>query len=170
MLCHHTKWGTHNRVTRLVWWHTFTRHVKWNKFPSHTWLPYLTPNGVTHLIMPLSTTKTDKILHNLLPILNPLPNGWFFLLITWFQKKALYSRFFCQIIWWNQQNSLSLHRFKPLRGKQAAQMAESVDALVSNTSGATRAGSTPALGTSTLDNLFWLSSVFFVCIKAFIHC
>ena len=27
-------------------------------------------------------------------------------------------------------------------------MAESVDALVSNTSGATRAGSTPALGTS----------------------
>ena len=29
-----------------------------------------------------------------------------------------------------------------------AQMAESVDALVSNTSGATRAGSTPALGTS----------------------
>ena len=33
-------------------------------------------------------------------------------------------------------------------GKQHAQMAESVDALVSNTSGATRAGSTPALGTS----------------------
>ena len=33
------------------------------------------PNGVTHLIMPLSTTKTDKILHNLLPILNTLPNG-----------------------------------------------------------------------------------------------
>ena len=30
-----------------------------------------------------------------------------------------------------------------------AQMAESVDALVSNTSGATRAGSTPALGTSS---------------------
>ena len=28
-----------------------------------------------------------------------------------------------------------------------AQMAESVDALVSNTSGETRAGSTPALGT-----------------------
>ena len=34
----------------------------------------------------------------------------------------------------------------PLR-PQEAQMAESVDALVSNTSGATRAGSTPALGT-----------------------
>ena len=33
-----------------------------------------------------------------------------------------------------------MHRLK-------AQMAESVDALVSNTSGATRAGSTPALGT-----------------------
>ena len=31
--------------------------------------------------------------------------------------------------------------------RQKAQMAESVDALVSNTSGATRAGSTPALGT-----------------------
>ena len=30
---------------------------------------------------------------------------------------------------------------------EEAQMAESVDALVSNTSGATRAGSTPALGT-----------------------
>ena len=34
--------------------------------------------------------------------------------------------------------------------KLQAQMAESVDALVSNTSGATRAGSTPALGTSIL--------------------
>ena len=33
--------------------------------------------------------------------------------------------------------------------KLYAQMAESVDALVSNTSGATRAGSTPALGTSS---------------------
>ena len=31
-----------------------------------------------------------------------------------------------------------------------AQMAESVDALVSNTSGATRAGSTPALGTKNV--------------------
>ncbi len=34
-----------------------------------------------------------------------------------------------------------------MRSNKAAQMAESVDALVSNTSGATRAGSTPALGT-----------------------
>ena len=33
------------------------------------------------------------------------------------------------------------------RFQYQAQMAESVDALVSNTSGATRAGSTPALGT-----------------------
>ena len=33
-----------------------------------------------------------------------------------------------------------------------AQMAESVDALVSNTSGATRAGSTPALGTRLKSN------------------
>ena len=32
-------------------------------------------------------------------------------------------------------------------GRNEAQMAESVDALVSNTSGAIRAGSTPALGT-----------------------
>ena len=31
--------------------------------------------------------------------------------------------------------------------RREAQMAESVDALVSNTSGAIRAGSTPALGT-----------------------
>ena len=34
------------------------------------------------------------------------------------------------------------------RPEAKAQMAESVDALVSNTSGATRAGSTPALGTT----------------------
>ena len=34
-----------------------------------------------------------------------------------------------------------------LCSRKEAQMAESVDALVSNTSGATRAGSTPALGT-----------------------
>ena len=39
--------------------------------------------------------------------------------------------------------SLDLHYLCPRK----AQMAESVDALVSNTSGATRAGSTPALGT-----------------------
>ena len=42
-----------------------------------------------------------------------------------------------------QKKPVSLHRLK-----RHAQMAESVDALVSNTSGATRAGSTPALGTS----------------------
>ena len=42
----------------------------------------------------------------------------------------------CQI----QKYVVSLH-------PQIAQMAESVDALVSNTSGAIRAGSTPALGT-----------------------
>ena len=41
-----------------------------------------------------------------------------------------------------------LHRYlSPIGQREAAQMAESVDALVSNTSGATRAGSTPALGT-----------------------
>ena len=39
-----------------------------------------------------------------------------------------------------------LHTFAP-HFKQNAQMAESVDALVSNTSGAIRAGSIPALGT-----------------------
>ena len=45
----------------------------------------------------------------------------------------------CQI----QKYVVSLH-------PQIAQMAESVDALVSNTSGAIRAGSTPALGTQNL--------------------
>ena len=40
-------------------------------------------------------------------------------------------------------------------------MAESVDALVSNTSGATRAGSTPALGTET-EKVFQLSPFFFI--------
>ena len=46
--------------------------------------------------------------------------------------------------------------------EQAAQMAESVDALVSNTSGATRAGSTPALGTlkSKADTLHGVSAFF----------
>ena len=38
-------------------------------------------------------------------------------------------------------------------------MAESVDALVSNTSGATRAGSTPALGTEKVGKL----PTFFLC-------
>ncbi len=42
-----------------------------------------------------------------------------------------------------------LFRRQPVteRGEHKAQMAESVDALVSNTSGAIRAGWTPALGT-----------------------
>ncbi len=39
-------------------------------------------------------------------------------------------------------------------------MAESVDALVSNTSGATRAGSTPALGTIQRLTITRLPSVF----------
>ncbi len=44
---------------------------------------------------------------------------------------------------------LMLHRSSPCASaaNAKAQMAESVDALVSNTSGAIRAGSTPALGT-----------------------
>ena len=42
----------------------------------------------------------------------------------------------------------SLLTYSYLCTRIEAQMAESVDALVSNTSGATRAGSTPALGTS----------------------
>ena len=42
-----------------------------------------------------------------------------------------------------------------------AQMAESVDALVSNTSGAIRAGSTPALGTES-GKVSKLSSIFFI--------
>ncbi len=43
---------------------------------------------------------------------------------------------------------LTYSDFSYLCTRIEAQMAESVDALVSNTSGATRAGSTPALGTS----------------------
>ena len=45
-------------------------------------------------------------------------------------------------------------------------MAESVDALVSNTSGATRAGSTPALGTE-LERSELLS--FFCCLPLITH-
>ena len=45
---------------------------------------------------------------------------------------------------------------------QAAQMAESVDALVSNTSGATRAGSTPALGTYNTLQATRLARCFFI--------
>ena len=44
-------------------------------------------------------------------------------------------------VWQFKKNSYLCTAFE-------AQMAESVDALVSNTSGATRAGSTPALGTN----------------------
>ena len=40
-------------------------------------------------------------------------------------------------------------------------MAESVDALVSNTSGATRAGSTPALGTAEKPGIITLMPGFF---------
>ena len=50
-------------------------------------------------------------------------------------------RFLCQ----NQKMLYLCTRFR-------AQMAESVDALVSNTSGVTRAGSTPALGTRLKSN------------------
>jgi len=64
--------------------------VKWNKFPSHTWLPYLTPNGVTLL----NNTRIEvfsafiiveyqlftisffiKTMPKKLWILNTLPNG-----------------------------------------------------------------------------------------------
>ena len=41
-------------------------------------------------------------------------------------------------------------------------MAESVDALVSNTSGATRAGSTPALGTIKGERFLSFSFFFFI--------
>ena len=41
-------------------------------------------------------------------------------------------------------------------------MAESVDALVSNTSGATRAGSTPALGTKSALKVFTFKALFFL--------
>ena len=42
--------------------------------------------------------------------------------------------------------------------RRKAQMAESVDALVSNTSGAIRAGSTPALGTYKFSNALQAST------------
>ena len=54
-------------------------------------------------------------------------------------------------LWENFVNSQNYCIFAPAK----AQMAESVDALVSNTSGAIRAGSTPALGTtSPLHNVY----------------
>ena len=42
--------------------------------------------------MPLSTTKTDKILHNLLPILNTLPNGVTHLTMLLINIKILQNR------------------------------------------------------------------------------
>ena len=76
--------------------------------------------------------------------------------------KCNYFRVFFHIILRNSKK-LRIFAFR-------AQMAESVDALVSNTSGATRPGSTPGLGTSfkrqssvgqvlTEDFLFLISSV-----------
>ncbi len=58
-------------------------------------------------------------------------------------------------------------------------MAESVDALVSNTSGETRAGSTPALGTQETGEQIFLFACFFffkgvgrasVCIRMSMEC
>ena len=51
---------------------------------------------------------------------------------------------FLNFLWENFVNSQNYCNFAHAK----AQMAESVDALVSNTSGAIRAGSTPALGTT----------------------
>lgn len=45
--------------------------------------------------------------------------------------------------------------------KSNAQVAELVDALVSNTSGATRAGSIPALGTTYKSNLLFFRRLLF---------
>ena len=53
-------------MTRLVWWRTLTRHVKWNKIPSHTWLPYLIPNGDFYLTMPLIVDKNRKNVQNVI--------------------------------------------------------------------------------------------------------
>ena len=49
--------------------------------------------------------------------------------------------------------------------KQNAQMAESVDALVSNTSGATHPGSTPGLGTRGKRSSLHENSVFLCVVK-----
>ncbi len=63
-----------------------------------------------------------------------------------------------------KQKALPLHRNYE---KAIAQMAESVDALVSNTSGATHPGSIPGLGTEKED--FYKSS-FFLCDKNQLFC
>ena len=65
-------------------------------------------------------------------------------------------------IWRFAKNTYLCIAFKAKSLTEAAQMAESVDALVSNTSGATRAGSTPALGTAreklAMTSLFFCSN------------
>ena len=49
--------------------------MKKNKFSSHAWLPYLTPNGVTHLTMLLTDNKHPiKSCRKKLWILNTLPH------------------------------------------------------------------------------------------------
>ena len=53
-------------------------------------------------------------------------------------------------------------RFEAQFAEREAQMAESVDALASNTSGAIRAGSTPALGTEKTLN----REPFFLCLPS----
>ena len=55
----------------------------------------------------------------------------------------------CQLFATFAPTKLVMRHHVSLNVLHHAQMAESVDALVSNTSGATRAGSTPALGTSS---------------------
>ena len=49
------------------------------------------------------------------------------------------------------------------QAKQKAQVAELVDALVSNTNGVIRAGSSPALGTKKLSLLGELFLFYYVC-------
>ncbi len=49
-------------------------------------------------------------------------------------------------------------------------MAESVDALVSNTSGAIRAGSTPAPGTKAVEKILLLHGLCFAICNCFVGC
>ena len=70
-------------------------------------------------------------------------------------------------IWRLAKNTYLCIAFKAKSLAEAAQMAESVDALVSNTSGATRAGSTPALGTQreklAMTSLFFFANDYEQC-------
>ena len=86
-------------------------------------------------------------------------NEIFVVLLHAFSSEVAYDDFVSPKLVWSPHFLLSdkhchnvyrVEKKKEVLKKVKAQMAESVDALVSNTSGAIRAGSTPALGTKQL--------------------